>query len=210
MDVSKGKGSFALQSTETMMLMRKKGQMETARLVLRSWEQRDFQDFLKFAADPEVMLASGSKPVENAEEAELEFQRALRDTGCYAIVLKETGRPIGKIKFQKDIRRFKVNSLSIGYELAKAYWGNGYMPEALSAMIRCAFEEKKLDVLAIGHFTVNRKSKRVIEKCGFRHEGTIPKAFMRFDGVVFDDESYSILKEEYFANPERFQRRILN
>ena len=111
---------------------------------------------------------------------------------------------MGKIKFQKDIRRFHVNTLSIGYELAREHWGHGYMPEALRAMIQCAFQSKKVDVLAIGHFTSNDRSRRVIEKCGFQYEGTIRRAFQRSDGQVFDDVSYSILKEEYFADPQRY------
>ena len=133
------------------LLRRLLGEMETPRLVLRHWRESDLEDFLAFAADPAVMLDSGARPATTFEEEQTFFRRALWDSGCYAIVLKETGRPIGKIKFQKDIRRPKGNSLSIGYELARAYWGRGYMTEALAAMVRCAFERKHVDVLAIGH-----------------------------------------------------------
>ena len=188
------------------LLYRIRGDMETPRLLLRHWNPLDLEDFLSFAADPEVMLASGATPAVTPAQGETAFRRALWDSGCYAIVLKETGRAIGKIKFQKDIRRFQVNALSIGYELAKPYWGNGYMPEALRAMIQCAFERKNLDVLAIGHFAGNDRSRRVIEKCGFQYEGTIHRAFQRGDGQIFDDVCYSILKEEYFAYPERYKK----
>ena len=116
------------------LLRRLLGEMETPRLVLRHWRESDLEDFLAFAADPAVMLDSGARPATTFEEEQAFFRRALWDSGCYAIVLKETGRPIGKIKFQKDIRRPKGNSLSIGYELARAYWGRGYMTEALAAM----------------------------------------------------------------------------
>jgi len=178
--------------------------METERLILRRWKRPDFYDYALFAADPEVMLAAGSKPMAGPDDHEA-FGEALRDADCFAIVFKETKRAIGSIKFQKDIRRYKVNSTSIGYELGKQYWGNGYMPEALRAMIRHAFEHRKVDVISIGHFTVNEKSRRVIEKCGFRHEGTLRRAFRRFDGEMFDDECYSLLKEEYFADPSLFR-----
>ncbi len=189
-----------------MKLIQKiRGEMETDRLLLRRWRLADFNEFVKFVADAEVMAPSGTKPAKNLEEAETEFHRAIRDAGCYAIVLKETGEPIGKIKFQSDAhRQNNVNSLSIGYQLVKEQWGHGYMPEALRAMIVCAFEKKKVDVLGISHFTVNDRSRRVIEKCGFRHEGTLYRAFRRYDGVLFDDECYSILREEYFADKEKY------
>lgn len=188
-----------------MNLMQKlKGEMETERLLLRRWKLQDFNAFLKFDADPEVMAASGAKPASNLEEAENDFHQALRDGGCYAITLKENGEPIGLIKFQKDLRRQRVNSLSVAYRLRKDQWGRGYMTEALRAMVACAFERRKADVMAVSHFTVNDRSRRVIEKCGFRREGTIPRAFRRYDGKIFDDVCYSILREEYLEDRERY------
>ena len=184
--------------------------METPRLLLRRWKPLDFQAFLHFAGDPEVMLPAGSKPAQGLQEAEIQFHRALRDEGCYALVLKGTGEPIGKIKFQEDLRRFRVNSLSIGYELARAYWGRGLMAEALSAMVEEAFRRRGVEVLAISHFAQNQRSRRVIEKCGFRYEGTILRGFRRFDGQVFDDVCYSITREEYFAHPERYEVPVRN
>lgn len=184
--------------------------METPRLLLRRWKPLDFQAFLHFAGDPEVMLPAGSKPAQGLQEAETQFHRALRDEGCYALVLKGTGEPIGKIKFQEDLRRFRVNSLSIGYELARAYWGRGLMAEALSAMVEEAFRRRGVEVLAISHFAQNQRSRRVIEKCGFRYEGTILRGFRRFDGQVFDDVCYSITREEYFAHPERYEAPVRN
>ncbi len=187
------------------LLQKIRGEMETERLILRRWRPSDFKAYISFASDPEVMLPAGAKPVKTAEEAETSFHRSLRDGDCFAIVLKETGKPIGKIKFQSDAHRQNfVNSLSVGYELHKDYWGRGYMPEALRAMIACAFEKRKVPVLGISHFAGNDRSRRVIEKCGFRYEGAILCAYRRFDGEFFDDECYSILREEYFEDREKY------
>ena len=77
------------------LLYRIRGEMETPRLLLRHWNPLDLEDFLSFAADPEVMLASGATPAVIPAQGETAFRRALWDSGCYAIVLKETGRAIG-------------------------------------------------------------------------------------------------------------------
>lgn len=194
-----------------MTLLRKlRGELETPRLLLRRWKPLDYDAFLAIAGDPQVMLSSGARPAMTLQEGEAQFHRAMRDENCFALVVKATGQPIGKIKFQKDLRRFRVNSLSIGYELRRDHWGRGYMPEALSAMIRCAFEDRGVEVLAISHFAGNDRSRRVIEKCGFRREGTILRGFRRFDGEVFDDVCYSITREEYFAHPERYEVPVRN
>lgn len=190
------------------LLRRLLGEMETPRLILRHWREEDYHDFLSFAADPQVMLSSGASPAVTQEEGESAFRRALWDSGCYAIVLKETGRPVGKIKFQKDLRRYHVNSVSIGYELRRDCWGQGLMPEALRAMVTWAFQHKKVDVVGIGHFEGNDRSRRVIEKCGFQYEGVLRSAFQRKDGQVFNEVCYSILREEYFACPQRYQEPV--
>lgn len=124
--------------------------------------------------------------------------RDVRNEMCYAITLKDTGEVVGRIKFQTDLRRFHVNSLSVGYELRRDQWGQGYMTEALGAMVHYAFEKRKVDVMGISHYADNLRSKRVIEKCGFRREGVVPWASKRFDGKICDDVCYSLLREDYF------------
>ena len=181
---------------------RLRGGIETQRLLLRRWEHKDFQAYVMIVSDPEVMAPAGCQPAGTLDAAAALFARDLRNDLCYAIVLRENDEVIGRIKFQSDLRRFHVNSLSIGYELRRDKWGRGYMTEALAAMVTCAFEKKKVDVLAVSHYSDNERSRRVIEKCGFRLEGVVPWACKRFDGKICDDVCYSILREDYINGLE--------
>ena len=70
----------------------------------------------------------------------------------------------------------------IGYVLSKAYWGQGLMPEAVSAVIDWLFNEVQLDFIIVGHFDRNAQSKRVVEKCGFQYIKTT-KFETRYDTV---------------------------
>lgn len=173
-------------------------------MLLRRWKHEDFKEYVKIVSDPEVMLPAGAEPADTLEKAMTAFHRDQRNGGCFAIVCKSTNEVIGRIKFQSDLRRFHVKSLSLGYELRQDCWGNGYMPEALRAMIARAFEREKVDVLGISHFSDNARSRRVIEKCGFRYEGTIHHAVRRRDGKIMDDVCYCILKEDYLAWKELY------
>ena len=181
---------------------RLRGGIETQRLLLRRWEHKDFQAYVMIVSYPEVMAPAGCQPAGTLDAAAALFARDLRNDLCYAIVLRENDEVIGRIKFQSDLRRFHVNSLSIGYELRRDKWGRGYMTEALAAMVTCAFEKKKVDVLAVSHYSDNERSRRVIEKCGFRLEGVVPWACKRFDGKICDDVCYSILREDYINGLE--------
>ena len=56
----------------------------------------------------------------------------------------------------------------VGYVLSKAYWGKGLMTEAVKAVISYCFEMLDFDYLTCAHFNYNDRSRRVIEKCGFK------------------------------------------
>ena len=106
------------------LLQRLRGEMETARLLLRRWKRDDFQEYVQLMSDPEVMLPAGAEPASTLEKAMTAFHRDQRNEGCFAIALKETGQVVGRIKFQSDLRRFHVKSLSLGYELRRDCWGS--------------------------------------------------------------------------------------
>ena len=173
--------------------------METERLVLRRWKASDLEDYFEMVSDPEVRLAANSRLCSDMTSAESCLKRDIENPECYAVTIKDSGKAIGYIKFQKDIGRTLPASRSIGYELSRAYWGKGYMPEALEAMLCKGFEEMQLEVIAVGHFSGNDKSKKVIEKCGFTYEGTTRKLLRKADGTVVDAHNYSMTKEEYYS-----------
>ena len=167
--------------------------METPRLLLRRWKPLDFQAFLRFAGDPEVIApaveaspgpAGGGDPVPPGPADEAATHGA-----------EGTGEPIGKIKFQEDLRRFRVNSLSIGYELARAYWGRGLMTEALRAMLEFAFVRLHLNRVEAMFDVRNRASGRVMEKCGMRREGLLRQKLYN-KGEYVDVEIWAILARD--------------
>lgn len=85
----------------------------------------------------------------------------------------------------------------IGYVLSEDYWGKGLMSEAVKEVIRYLFEEVKLDIISCYHYPFNIRSKRVIEKSGFKYEGTLRLESRIYDGSVYDSVCYSITKQDY-------------
>jgi ribosomal-protein-alanine N-acetyltransferase len=130
-------------------------------------------------------------------------RRILRDfivkDEVYALVLKEEDKVIGSLGLHD---RRKVSDYpgavqrEIGYVLSQSYWGRGLMPEAVQAAIRYAFEDLGADALWCCHFAHNARSRRVIEKCGFRfYRDSVQEAPLL--GKVFDDKIYLITKADY-------------
>jgi putative acetyltransferase len=74
----------------------------------------------------------------------------------------------------------------------------GLIPEAVIEIMRYAFEKLAIDLLTIYHYPFNYQSRRVIEKCGFRYEGILRMGSQIYNGQIYDDVCYSLLKEEWF------------
>ena len=92
--------------------------------------------------------------------------------------LEYSGKVIGSlgIEFYKEADYPEFSHLAgreIGYVLSKDYWGQGLMPEAVQTVIRYLFEIEELDFLICGHFPRNARSRRVVEKSGFRYIKTV-------------------------------------
>ena len=79
---------------------------------------------------------------------------------------------------------------------ALCWWVDG-SPYSGCAVMDYAFRELDIVVMAICTGPENKRSQRVIEKCGFRFEGIQRKGYHIYDGTDRDNVVYSILKEEF-------------
>ena len=61
----------------------------------------------------------------------------------------------------------------LGYWLGKPFWGQGYMTEAVSAVLKWVGGEWGRRYLVAGHFTDNPASGRVLTKAGFLYPGEV-------------------------------------
>lgn len=173
--------------------------IETPRLLIRPFLETDTDDVFAYAQDPDVGPRAGWKPHENIDETARIVRMFIQDGDVWAIELRESGRVIGSIGLHRDSRRNHPSARMIGYVLAKPYWGRGLMPECVAAMLRHAFCTLDMLIVSAVYFPFNLQSRRVMEKCGMRHEGTLRLASRLFNGEYFDDVCYSITREEYFS-----------
>ena len=170
----------------------------TKRLVLRPWKQDDLDDFFEYASVDGVGQMAGWKPHENKQETQKILDSFIEHKKTFA--LEYQGKVIGSLGIELyNEERFPefadLKCREIGYVLSKAYWGNGFMPEAVNEVLRYLFEDAGLDVIFCGHFLSNHQSARVQEKCGFRHY-----AYGKYEtkfGTVEDDELNILTKNDY-------------
>ena len=145
----------------------------TQRLILRRWNQKDAEDLYRYASDPDVGPIAGWPPHKNPDESRAVIRDVLNGREAYAICLKEDGRAIGAIELKlnghTDLTD-RDDECEMGYWLGKPFWGRGIVPEAVTEMLRRAFEDIGMQKVWVGYYEGNSKSKRVQEKCRFRFQ----------------------------------------
>lgn len=171
-------------------------QLETKRLILRKFEEKDLYDLYEYAKKEEIGPMAGWKPHESIEETRRILEMFMKEQE-YAIVLKEINKVIGSVGVHKDRYESGVLSREIGYVLDSRFWGKEITLEAVNRVLEYLFEEEALELVRVSHYTFNLRSKRVIEKLGFVYNGTIKNALVRYDGMKVDSSLYSMTKQEY-------------
>jgi RimJ/RimL family protein N-acetyltransferase len=76
----------------------------------------------------------------------------------------------------------------LGYWLGLDHWGNGFATEATQAIIDAVFTFTDADDIDADARVINPSSRRVLEKCGFRHEGSALKALSARGGLYPCDQ----------------------
>lgn len=82
----------------------------------------------------------------------------------------------------------------------KNYWNKGYGTDAMRILIRFIFEQMNINKIKLNVYEFNPRAVRCYEKCGFKKEGTLRQEIFR-DGKYYDQYIMSILREEYYNNP---------
>jgi RimJ/RimL family protein N-acetyltransferase len=115
----------------------------------------------------------------------------------FGVALKSDHRLIGLVGL-KDINY--INQTAEFYIIIgdRAVWGQGYGTEATRLMIRYGFMELNLNRIQTQDMEENIGGWRADEKAGFKYEGTLRQAILRF-GRYHDVRVYSLLRSEYLA-----------
>ena len=169
--------------------------LETDRLLLRPMRMSDARDLFAYASDTEVSRHVLWEPHRNLgdsrqmlRQVRWQYHRGLPSS--YAITLRESGRMIGTIGFMWVNTEYR--SAEVGYSLARPYWNQGLMTEALKRILTFGFDTLHLNRIEAQHETDNPASGRVMAHCGMQYEGTMRQRIVN-KGRYADVKVYAIL-----------------
>lgn len=150
--------------------------IETERLILRDWEEKDIVLFQSMNANPEVRRYFPDLLSYKATEKNIHQMQEIIDQkgiGLFAVELKETKSFIGMVGLNyipedSGLRFPEIPFYEIGWRLDKTVWGNGLATEAAEAVLNLAKEKGITEVFS---FTaeINNPSIKVMKKLGMKH-----------------------------------------
>ncbi|MDL2287730.1 GNAT family N-acetyltransferase [Eubacteriales bacterium OttesenSCG-928-G02] len=176
-------------------------QIDTERLLLKKIVIENAGDMYEYASLNVVSKYLLWSPHLNLHSTKgyIEYLQREYKKGSYAdwgITLKSENKFIGTIGFSNiDLEN---NNAEIGYVLNPSYWGNGYMGEALEAVIRLTFDSLHIRRLQARIMEGNTASEKIMLKLGFKYEGTL-RDYLLVKGEYRNIKFYSLLETEYYA-----------
>jgi RimJ/RimL family protein N-acetyltransferase len=178
--------------------------METDRLVLRELELDDVPALNAVDAHPDVAHWLGFTATMDGTRGYIETvmrdaRESPRQYYTLAIVTRMDNRLIGRCGF--DLAGPEFLAGTVGYSLHRDLWGQGFMSEAIRALVAFGFSELGLHRISAETDPRNFGSWRVMEKVGMRREGHLIENFL-LNGEWVDSYLYAILDREWHAAHE--------
>jgi RimJ/RimL family protein N-acetyltransferase len=128
------------------------------------------------------------------------FQKQFEETGFWSkdegmlVIVSPDGEMMGHIEFFKTVNY--LDEVELSYQIyAPEQRGKGVATEAVQLLVRYLFESKRFNRIRLVIHPDNAASRRLAEKCGFRHEGTARGAWYH-KGKHQDVEIYALLHDD--------------
>ena len=172
--------------------------LQTERLTLRPLEPSDAPRIAELAGEREIARNTESIPHPYTEEDAREFIARTREdmesgrAAVLAICRRDDDALIGAAGLEFETSHGRAR---LGYWIGRPYWDRGFATEAVRALVRWCFEETGFERIYAEAFSRNPASRRVLEKVGMAHEGTLRRHFEKW-GEKLDLEIYGLLRDE--------------
>lgn len=150
--------------------------LQTERLLLRAVTLEDAPALFRLRGDYEVTCLNTGMPYSRLDQAAdlaahigamYEMEREL----WWAVTVRPDPSLIG-LCILYNLRLHEIlPRATLGYEMIRDHWGQGFMTEAASAVRDWAFSSLVAERLEADADSENMRSIRVLERLGFQHEG---------------------------------------
>ena len=177
-------------------------ELEGTNVILRNLTPADAEELLQYYKKNKKHLEP-FEPVKDSDFYTIESQRKNLNKSYREFfngVTVELGifkekRLIGKIKLSRILHGSFKNGM-LGYSIDEEEQGKGFMKESVKLFLKYAFDECELHRIEASALLDNKKSRGVLDACGFKMLGVNEK-YLLINGKWRDHATYYILKEDF-------------
>ncbi len=172
-----------------MIGRKRRVRIETERMSLRLPQHSDFRAWAGLRADSRAFLSQW-EPVWSADHLSRKaftnrvYWAARAHAGGTAMplfLMRRTDDELLGAVTVDNIRRGPAQAATIGYWIGARHARQGYMSEALRAVIHHCFTALDLSRLESACLPENAASRGVLEKCGYKYEG-VAQSYLQING----------------------------
>lgn len=173
--------------------------LQTERLCLRALVEEDAEAIMLIRGDYEVTrynIGDAYKDIAQAHQLITNIGRMFDNQSSlyWGITLSPVDKVIGMIGYNYWNRM--DHRASVGFDLARAYWGRGIMPEALRVVLHFGFDQMGLNRVEADASVYNSQSQRTLQKVGFRQEGHLHEQYHEAESY-HDLLLFALLKRQF-------------
>jgi ribosomal-protein-alanine N-acetyltransferase len=186
-----------------MFLFKKKVQIDTERLILRLPQHADFRAWSTLRYESQDFLSPWEPTWAPDHLSRKSFanrvywsQRSVNEGTALPLFLvrRSDHQLMGAITLD-PIRRGPAQTATMGYWIGQQFAREGYMSEAISALVHYAFVKLDLSRIESACLPDNVPSRGALEKCGFKYEG-VAQAYLQINGRWRTHVLYSCLRAD--------------
>ena len=106
------------------------------------------------------------------------------ENDIFSFAITAEGKVVGSISASRQQNIYRQTA-ELGYYIAEEYWGKGIATQAVGQICRYVFDKSDIIRIYAQPFAHNAASCRVLEKAGFKYEGTLRNNAVK-NGRVLD------------------------
>jgi ribosomal-protein-alanine N-acetyltransferase len=186
-----------------MLGAKRKLRLETERLTLRPPTHADFRPWSTLRAESKEFLT----PWEPAWAPEHLTRKSFTNRVYWAQRSISSGTAVPLFITRRDdqtllgaitldhIRRGPAQAGTTGYWIGAQHARQGYMREAIEALVHYAFFSLELSRIEAGCLPENTPSRALLEKCGYKYEG-VAQSYLQINGRWRNHVLYANLRHD--------------
>ena len=173
-------------------------ELKTPRLILRAWDESDAASLHAVFGDAHTMRFWDRAPSRDPAETLAMIRGSLaadpRFHAHFAITSRKTGEAIGMVNYHD--RRPAFRRLAVGWILARVWWRQGLMREAVPALLDHCFDSLGAHRVEARIEAANAPSVALANWLGFQREGLM-RDWMFVDGEARSPHMHALLKPDW-------------